>query len=84
MSKTFLLSVLILVHSWYPKACCGGADCKPVPCDQLVETEKGWTYLPTHDLFAWDMVQPSQDKQCHICINPNGNRPLCAFIQQSV
>ena len=76
----FLLAAsFILIHGWYPTACCGGFDCKPVPCDQLVEGRGGWIYLPTGTVFDDFRVQPSQDRNCHVCIiNGQG---ACAFIQ---
>jgi hypothetical protein len=77
--KLLVAASIIFVHSWYPQSCCGGLDCKPVPCEELVEGRGGWVHIPTGTVF-YD-VQPSQDRFCHVCINPNGNRALCAFIQ---
>lgn len=72
-------------HSWYPNTCCGGMDCKPVPCDQLVEDNNGWwKYLPTGNLFHPSQVQPSQDQFCHVCVGMFDHRSLCAFVQSSV
>jgi hypothetical protein len=35
-----LLSSAAYTHSWYPNDCCHDADCRPVPCDELVETKE--------------------------------------------
>jgi len=79
--KPFFISLLIVIHSWYPQSCCAEQHCKPVPCEELVEQADGkWRW---HDYyFVRSVVYPSQDKFCHVCtIGPNGQ---CAFIQQGV
>ena len=86
----FIVAVLVaaipaLAHSWYPLACCGNMDCLPVACDQLVETGSGWLYIPTGNLFNREQVQPSQDRNCHVCLGHGGNhRSICAFIVLNV
>ena len=67
----------------YPPACCGGQDCKSVPCTDLVEDGTGWLYIPGGNRFNQDQVHPSQDRHCHICVNAN-NISRCAFIQNGV
>ena len=75
----------VLAHSWYPLACCGHIDCFPVTCDQLVETVSGWLYVPTGNLFKREQVQPSQDRNCHVCLGfGRDHRSICAFIVQNV
>jgi hypothetical protein len=84
MIKMFFASALTLVpvHGWYPSSCCGGSDCRPVPCDQIVEVADGWMYLPTRNHFYAAQVQASQDRNCHVCIASTvDHRSLCAFIQ---
>lgn len=71
-----------VAHSWYPSACCGGDDCFPVACDQLVEDRTGWVYLPTGNHFETTQVQPSQDRSCHVCLGLADKRSLCAFVLQ--
>lgn len=86
-----LLSML-LVHDapsgWqYPANCCGGTDCAPVPCDELAEDRNGgviYWFKGTRLNFTPLQVQPSQDRQCHVCIGQIPLRPLCVFIQQGV
>lgn len=79
-----LWMAITLVHDspsgWtYPLECCEyKVHCHPVPCDQLVETDKGWTYLPTGHVFLTERVRPSGDRDCHVCTN--GANALCAFI----
>lgn len=75
-----LLATAALAHSWYPQQCCGDRDCKPVPCDQLVEDRDGWLYIPTGNHFTPPQVQPSQDRHCHVCLGLSDKRSLCAFI----
>jgi len=72
------------VHGWYPTECCGQHDCKPIACDQLVETRNGWLYLPTGNEFTPYQVRPSQDRYCHVCLGQTDKRSLCAFILSGV
>jgi hypothetical protein len=74
-------------HSWHPKNCCHDGDCRPVPCDELVETRYGimWRGLV---LFNGAQVKPLQDQFCHVCARRQTRTifpylPLCAFIQPS-
>lgn len=69
-----------LVHNWYPADCCSLKDCKPIPCDQIIETAKGYLYNGLE--FTEAMVRPSLDSLCHVCINIY-NTPMCLFIQMS-
>ncbi len=71
-------------HSWYPKNCCHGADCRPVPCDELIETRNGIMWRGVV-LFNGAQVKPSQDQFCHVCAKEQTGTllpylPLCAFI----
>jgi len=69
-----VFGVLFLVHSWYPSWCCGGVDCHPVLCAELV-IDKG------------TVVFPSPDGRCHVCehLGVNGYRHLyCVFVPQGV
>ena len=77
------LSLIFQVHGWYPLECCGGRDCHPVPCEDLVELDNGdYTYHNIH--FRKDQVKPSLDNQCHVCISQGEYQtPYCVFIQQS-
>ena len=72
----------ILIHSWYPALCCNGSgdggDCRPVPCDELVETERGVRWREVE--FPREQVHPSLDRQCHVCIGPTGITH-CVFVQ---
>jgi hypothetical protein len=76
---------LTLIHDWYSAACCGGQDCHPVPCSELIENAKGIIYKGLQ--FTKDMIHPSQDKFCHACITDNstfggtGFTPHCVYIQ---
>ncbi len=75
-----LLATAASAHSWYDQQCCGERDCRPVPCEQLVEDNNGsWLYIPTGNRFDSLQVKPSQDRHCHVCIS--SGRSLCVFIQ---
>ena len=65
------LSSSAIAHSWYPPECCSGLDCKPVAGEKLVENAKGIIYEGVQ--FTPNMIKPTQDKDCHVCI---GNYPL--------
>lgn len=81
LSATIFLISQALSHGWYPYVCCGDYDCKPIPCDELVEIDGGkWKYLPTGNVFQPGQVYPSQDSQCHVCRGLQDGRSLCAFI----
>lgn len=72
LKSIIALSIINLVHSWYPPDCCSENDCKPVPCSEI-----------TSDLKYKGLVFPkkdvSPDKQCHVCISNMGT-PRCIFI----
>ena len=74
-------------HDWYDIDCCGGRDCRPVACDQLIEESDGSVlYLPSRTWFWRDQVHPSRDQRCHICtaLPPDSapGRAICAYVQQ--
>lgn len=78
-------SSIVLAHHWYPLECCSGQDCKPVDCLELKETGKGIKYKDI--TFTKDMIKPSQDLQCHVCLGESKDitgqtnyTPRCVFI----
>lgn len=78
------LSILTLVHSWYPNYCCSDKDCKPVDCDAIYERQDGEFVYQAPEMnyiFRKDQNKPSQDSKCHVCIN-DGGTPLCIFTLQ--
>ena len=79
---------LIPIHSWYPNSCCSERDCKPVLCEELVETPTGWLYIPTGNHFTPAQVLPSEDRHCHVCLGgilgQTVKRSICAFILNGV
>lgn len=77
--KVFFILGFLLVHDWYPDVCCGGLDCRAVPCDSITEDKTGYFY----DGIYFKTAQPSPDGKCHACITVNGvNRwGTCLFIQ---
>ena len=93
-ARTLLAAALISVssaaysHSSYPHDCCHDGDCRPVPCDELVETRNGIMWRGVV-LFNDAQVKPSQDRFCHVCAKEQKGSsilpflPLCAFVQPS-
>jgi len=76
-----LLVAIMLAHSWYPPVCCGGHDCHPTPCAEIVVSHGVWRW---HDLaFANEQVLPSADDQCHVCHSPGGFGAYCLFVPGS-
>lgn len=91
--KKYLFSILFIsiiltggsiAHEWYPYACCSGNDCHPVDCESLVQRGKGLAYKGFY--FYDNMIKPSQDGLCHVCISNETSKdftpvPHCVFIQ---
>jgi hypothetical protein len=81
-----LIATIILVHSWYPQACCAETHCRPVSCTTIQTHSDGsisWTGLH----FVRDQVHPSRDGYCHVCLGymMTGLRePYCAFIANTM
>jgi hypothetical protein len=93
----FILTSLVtgaIAHEWYPSNCCGGGDCHPVPCQELVQDQstRWWRWVPTAESeprwppgkalyfdFAPERLQGSPDGMCHTCVS-NTMAPMCIFI----
>ena len=73
-----------IAHSWYPRRCCGGEDCRRV--DKI-------DYLPDGDMVLHvgyievvvprDFVkEPSEDTDAHVCVSiaTGTYRPVCVFM----
>lgn len=79
-----LSTVQVDAHEWYSASCCGGSDCHPITsCSEILETARGVAWNGVQ--FTKDMIHPSQDNQCHVCImhGMNGySNPLCIYVQQ--
>jgi len=73
---TLFLVTPVLAHSWYPIDCCSGQDCIQIPCEELIETAKGYTYQ-AHE-FTKDMIRVPKGPGCHVCIHPILG-PRCVF-----
>ena len=87
LAAALLFSGAAHAHSWYPKNCCNDADCRPVPCDELVETRNGIMWRGAVH-FSDAQVKTSRDQFCHVCAKEQKGTllpylPLCAFIQPS-
>ena len=70
-------------HSWYPRECCSDNDCRPVPCEELIESRYGLTWRG-QVIFNERQTHASLDDRCHVCITSYGffapNVPVCVFI----
>jgi len=83
-AAAILAAVLLLNDAAYAHS---GADCRPVPCDELVETRNGIMWRGAV-LFNDAQVKPSPDQLCHVCAKEQTGTLfpyllLCAFIQPS-
>lgn len=82
---TVVSVALLFVHSWYPQACCGGQDCRPVPCAEIRPIPSGWIWHGVE--FSRLVMKPSPDGACHVCVSnnsmgANGNPfGLCIFLR---
>jgi hypothetical protein len=87
IAASVLVSSQAYAHSWYPHDCCHGQDCRPVPCDELVETRYGLMWRGVV-LFSETQVRPSLDQFCHVCAKEQKGTiipylPLCVFVAPS-
>lgn len=73
----------MLVHSWYPQYCCHEQHCKPISCNEIIETSTDYIWNGVH--FSVVNVYPSLDAMCHACIQQGAGfvNGLCLFIQMS-
>lgn len=86
MMLRVFIAVLLLTgtaeaHSFYSKACCGGMDCKPVPCDEIHAVGGGgWEWSGVY--FPPDRLHFSEDAGCHVCVHkdtvPSG---ICIYLR---
>jgi len=95
--KILLLAALILIHEWYPRECCNGSDCKPVPCEEITAGDCNEVGPCRHwHGMEFRNVLESQDGQCHVCardpVKPgeapgmfwSPGAPYCIFIPKQV
>jgi len=73
-------------HDFYDKTCCGGHDCRPVPCETIRAEPGGFDFTDPLDrasyFFSRDKMKPSQDGQCHVCIyrSVSPPTPQCLYL----
>ena len=61
------MTLILLAHAFYAPDCCGGRDCHPVACEEIVTTKDGWQWQ--HRIwFSRYMMRVSQDGGCHVCV----------------
>lgn len=73
-----------IAHDWYPSNCCSDSDCHPVDCASLEDKDKEIIYKGFY--FSDNMIKPSQDGLCHVCISNEHSQeftpvPHCVFVQ---
>jgi hypothetical protein len=82
MKVVGLLVLFLLAHDpsgWmYPQDCCGGSDCRPVPCVEFTPWRDGLKYREKQ--FTQYQIRHAPDGSCHVCIH-DGN-PVCAFVPE--
>lgn len=75
-----MVALVLLVHSFYSAACCGGQDCQPVPCAEIRATQDGWEWNGIR--FSRRVMHPSEDGGCHVCVHkdviPGG---ICIYLR---
>lgn len=82
IKSLLIISLVTLVHSWYPATCCSEADCKPVPCERVVHRSDGkWELKPSGVVFERAVSSP--DSECHECHAVNSFVGRCLFLPQS-
>jgi hypothetical protein len=80
-----VFSALVLVHSFYSQSCCGGKDCRPVPCEQISRMSNGdwlWDNAYQRVTFFPGAMKVSEDDQCHVCVNDDTIPPMgiCLYL----
>jgi hypothetical protein len=71
-------------HSWYPRGCCGGQDCRRV--DKIDFLPDGTMVMHVgymEVVVPRDFVkQPSEDTDAHVCVSiaTGTYRPVCVFM----
>lgn len=68
-----LFTTIAMGHNWYPIECCSGIDCKPIPCEDIIELKDN-TFSYNNIIYTKDLVKESLDSFCHAC-------PRCLFIK---
>lgn len=76
----YVLALLLLAHSWYPRECCSDRDCKPVPCSELREEGRYMVYKKYQ--VSLEKVRVSQDELCHVCEGTTG-AIFCVFVPRN-
>jgi hypothetical protein len=79
------LGSLATAHGWYPKECCGGADC--AAADTVVRRSDGSYLVTMRDMSVliprdYNRWQQSPDGRIHVCISEHVL--FCAFRGPSV
>jgi hypothetical protein len=90
LKLAYLLAALLVIngaaeaHSWYPRDCCHDADCRPVPCAELVATRNGLMWRGAV-IFNDQQIKASQDESCRdsslsavLCLRPKGDQLISA------
>jgi hypothetical protein len=80
--NVILTTAVVLVHSWYPWACCHDQHCRPVPCESIKAHTLGLSWNGI--VFTEEMIRDSLDADCHVCVSSAGKYiyPYCIFIHK--
>jgi hypothetical protein len=72
-----VVSVVSLIHSWYPRDCCSDKDCGPIPSNRVQVTPDGYV-VDGRWRVAFSAAKTSPDEEYHLCAAPSGLR--CFFV----
>lgn len=74
-AKVLATTLVLLVHEWYPTACCNDKDCRPVSCKELIIQDDG-SVKYKELVFTKEKKKVSMDGDCHACYS---SYPICVF-----
>jgi hypothetical protein len=73
-----LLSAVLLAHWLYSDECCGGNECHPVACAEVIPFKDGWHW---HNImFAKNVLKISPDGSCHVCVQSGAFIGHCIYM----
>lgn len=83
---TLALGAPAAAHDWYPRECCSGHDCAPIPATELTLTKEGWLWKNADGERLFGFTSPdlrvSPDGQPHGCQRPWDRYKRCLFVSE--
>jgi hypothetical protein len=73
-----LIVVVLLAHWLYSDECCGGDECRPVPCWEVNRVADGWNWRGI--FFSTNVVKLSPDGNCHVCYGEKAFIGHCIYL----